>query len=291
MLPPWTREAILSHLTHTVTGFGRWDGVCGNALLNSPSDAVWLRGSTLLHFLPSSCSDGPDLGMNPLGCTHTKWWLVVREDWNVPPETWSAISKSTHTVSGWELRMTMRNKSPPQPTGSKLFQLWVEAWLGSVSGEARWFQDTQSTAQPSAAPPPGRGAGGKLLGLGGSPPPPLNLQQCQAPPALPVLGLGIFQLTGFVSECISNHQLVLWKLGKFQNTNRKTPWICRHILLSAWFLKNSDFWLLLLDPHIPASLNRKVSSYPFIQHRIGVEPQGLKALPVPSDWNVMRTRC
>ena len=103
----------------------------------------------------------------------------------------------------------MRNKSPLQPTGSKPFQSWVEAWTGVSPWGGQWFQDTQSAAQPSAAPPPGRGAGGKLPRLAGSPLPPTNPQQHQAPPALTVLGLSIFQLTGFVSECVSNYQFTL----------------------------------------------------------------------------------
>lgn len=60
-----------------------------------------------------------------------------------------------------------------------------------------------------SSPSPRQGSRWEAAGLGGSPLPPSNLQQRQAPSAMTVLGLGIFQLTGFVSECISNHQLVL----------------------------------------------------------------------------------
>lgn len=91
----------------------RWH--LGKCLLSPPSDAVGLRGHTMLHFLLSPYSDAPDLllGINPLGL-YTRWQASCQRELRCPTRAqafWSPISKFTHTVSDWGLRRTMRNKS------------------------------------------------------------------------------------------------------------------------------------------------------------------------------------
>lgn len=167
----------------------RWH--LGKCLLSPPSDAVGLRGPTMLHFLSSPYSDAPDLllGINPLGL-YTRWQASCQRELRCPTRAqafWSPISKFTHTVSDWGLRRTMRNKSSlfsNSLTQDPSSHGWRPG-LGSVLGEAGWFQDTQSAARPLGAPPPSGWVGATLPRLEGSPLPPTNLQ-CQAPPELPI---------------------------------------------------------------------------------------------------------
>lgn len=196
--------------------------------------------TTTRSFLSPSCSDAPDLlpGINHLDGTLGER-LPAIEAYKVPsqPKLSHLPSPNLHTVWGWRLRKTMRNKS--SPFSNPLAQ-----------GPSSWTEVTPCGSQ--VVP------GHTLCGLAFHPSP------RQVGTLLPEL-TGKVRLyprslswahhlqNSFLGLCLILIVMSIHfrKLGKFQK-QRKTPLISRHIYftlaftcyfhqipLDAWFWKNS----------------------------------------------------